>query len=171
VRLFASCVTAIVAVTACVAASDTRSLSLPDSLAQYRTWWEPAEKPVPVPTEVWTLCIAPSTKTHGPHVDRFVRVYINPAGREAFQGGPSSVFPVGTIIAKEKLTTRDAKVADGIGFMVKRLDAQFPSSGGWQFLYYPQVGTPGDVQDHCARCHHSAEQRDYVFTRHRSEPR
>jgi hypothetical protein len=97
-------------------------------------------------------------------------VYINPAGREAFQQA-SSVFPVGTIIAKEKLLTLDSKHADGIGFMVKRPDARFRSSGGWQFLYYPEVGTPRDVQDHCAQCHRNAAQRDYVFARHISGAR
>jgi hypothetical protein len=150
---------------ALLGAAERPALSVPASLAAYRSWWQPHKQPVAVPTQLWELCVAPSIKSHGPHVDRFLRLYINQIGQAAFRDGLGS-FPQGTVIAKEKLAAADSKAPEGIGMMVKHASpSSFDSTGGWQFLYYPEAGTRDQVQEHCARCHASAKGRDYVFSR------
>jgi hypothetical protein len=159
--------TALLVVTSCalLGAAERPAPSVPASLAAYRSWWQPQEQPVAVPTQLWELCVAPSIRSHGPHVDRFVRLYINPIGQAAFRDGSSS-FPEGTVIAKEKLLAADSQNPEGIGVMVKHASTSaFSSSGGWQFLYFPEAGTRAQVQEHCARCHQNADKRDYVFAR------
>jgi hypothetical protein len=142
-------------------------LGLPPALAGYREWTQLINVPYEVPLELWIRCVAPTPKDlatarakYGPHTERFIRVYSNrPAALLAENKRP---LPIGTIIAKEKLSDLAHGSPDGVAFMVKRDASRFPDSDGWEFLYFPFDGEPRATQKACASCHHAARSRDYI---------
>jgi hypothetical protein len=100
---------------------------------------------------------------HGPHTQRFIRVYANPPAAQRLQGGNPTALPVGAVIVKEKLVSATDAGPAGVAAMVKRADARFRDSGGWEFLYFPPGPDAGRTHEACAACHRVAAARDYVF--------
>jgi hypothetical protein len=147
-------------------------LDLPGALAGYRQWTPWLKTPRPIPYELAIRCTAPTPadwaeawKRHGPHTKRTIQVYANPVAG-APRSGP--LFPAGSIIAKEKFL--DAPTPEGVGFMVKRTEAEFRDTGGWEFSYYPSSAADRrSVHEACAACHRSAWQTDYVFGKYPSD--
>jgi hypothetical protein len=148
--------------------------SVPDSdvgLDAYRSWKALTPEARLVPFELAIRC-APVTaeqldtvrKSHGPHTARWIRVYANPLAATALQDERSRVFPVGAVIAKEKLRAPDDARADGVAFMIKRPKGQFVESDGWEFLYRP-AGPEKASYDGCIACHRAGATKDYVFSR------
>jgi cytochrome P460 len=139
---------------------------LPAEFANYAKWRPLLEKPHAVSLKLWMMCVMP-TEAHweterrrvGPHADRLIMVYGNPVAATGARSGAS--FPPGAVIAKEKRRS-DATSPDGVAFMVKRTDARFKDTGGWEFLYYPTAGDQRATHEQCASCHRKAA-RDYVF--------
>ena len=72
-------------------------------------------------------------------------------------------FPIGAVIAKEKLADSSDGNAEGVAFMAKRGTPQFAKTEGWEFVYYPQFGDSRRTHEHCAGCHQAAASTDYVF--------
>jgi Cytochrome P460 len=94
------------------------------------------------------------------------RVYGNPTAIKSMSPSVEQGFRVGTIIAKEKLAESPHASPDGVAFMVKRPQSDFPDTGGWQFLYFPASGDDRNAQHACASCHRAASSKDYVFGRY-----
>jgi hypothetical protein len=145
------------------------ALGVPKELAGYRGWQALLKAPRFVPLELWIRCstlppaeLAAVLKKYGPHSQRMVQVYGSQgSARASSWRGP---FPVGTIIAKDKLSSTDSRAADGVAFMVKRGgEAQFRQSGGWEFMYFPSAGDARVTHEACAECHRTAATKDYVF--------
>ena len=142
--------------------------SLPPSLADYRSWEKLLKQPQAVPLELWQLCRSPMPKdlklaaaTHGPHNQHYIQVYAN---RSALGANRNKPFPVGSILAKEKLLLPNSREPDGVAFMIKQAGSKFAGTGGWEFLYFPVSGkTKADNADSqsCAACHSGAAN-DYV---------
>jgi hypothetical protein len=139
---------------------------LPTEFANYARWRPLLDKPHAVSLKLWMMCMAPTEaqwdaerRRVGPHADRLIMVYGNPAGATAATSGEP--FPPGATIPKEKRRS-DKAAPDGVAFMVKRQDARFRDTGGWEFLYYPTAGDPRATHEQCASCHRQAA-RDYVF--------
>jgi Cytochrome P460 len=146
------------------------SLVLPSSLADYRTWSPLMTEPKPVPLALWLKCsvttkddIAAAYKAHGPHAERYVRVYANPSAMETLRHSASRTFPSGAIIAKEKLTSASDLAPNGVAFMVKRDGPAFRDTGGWEFQYYPTRGPTHQIHEACAACHRAAASKGYVL--------
>ncbi len=153
------------AVVATVAASDGVG-KLPARLAGYRSWTMTAE-PRLVPQEFTVACAPPSLfeerrKRYGPHYSRWIRVYANASAASAMQQRKLTDFPVGSIIAKEKLLDPTDSSPDGLAFMIKHGKGEFTASDGWEFLYYPSTEEAG-AYDSCVTCHRAGAKRDYVF--------
>jgi hypothetical protein len=111
-------------------------IGLPAEFASYATWRPLLEKPHAVSVKLWMMCVMPTEaqwdaerRRAGPHADRLIMVYANPAAATAARSGAS--FPAGAAIAKEKRRS-DATAPDGVAFMVKRTDARFKDTAGWQ---------------------------------------
>jgi hypothetical protein len=145
-----------------------KPLGLPDEFVSYRAWPLLLKTPHQVPLELAIRCAAPkpadwaeAMKKHGPHTQRYVRVFANPVAAAALRaGGP---LPVGSVIAKDKLVDPQDDTPEGVGLMVKRPDARLGATGGWEFLYFPAVGDRRETHEHCAACHRAATMTDYVF--------
>jgi hypothetical protein len=153
-------------------ASDVASLGLPEELARYREWSSPTKEPVAVPYRLWIQCSRPEPeqraqemRLHGPHSERTIRVYTNPAAQAELARPAPRTFPVGSVIAKDKLDAMSAlgDAPHAVAFMVKRGGTRFRDSGGWEFLLYPQSGDASSLNRACAACHRGARDGDYVF--------
>jgi hypothetical protein len=145
-------------------------LGLPDALRAYRSWTPLLSQPRQVTASMWGLCRSPTlgegrAQALGPHTTPMVMVFGTPdvaIGRGVAERQP---LPLGAMIAKEKLLTRDGP-ANGVAFMVKREPPAFRDSGGWEFLYFPGPADPAEARrthEHCAACHRAAAGSDYVF--------
>jgi len=148
----------------------TPSLGLPSELAGYRLWPAATREPIPVPLKLWVLCSRPTAeqraeayKVDGVHTERYVNVYANPAAVAILPDQVHRTFPVGSVIAKEKLLDPSDKSPDGVAFMVRRGEPRFRDSGGWEFLYFPTDGHKAEVHQACAACHRSSPTGDYVL--------
>ena len=145
------------------------AIVLPDDLAGYRSWTSPSKEPVAVPAYLWNMCVIPTAahraeamKEHGPHAARLIRVYAN-AAAAAELPRPQHRFPVGSVIAKDKLGAMSDDLPLGVAFMVKHDGPRFRDTGGWEFLFYPQSGDAKATHQACAACHRGAKRGDYVF--------
>ena len=144
------------------------AIVLPAELAGYRTWTSPTKEPVAVPAYLWNMCAIPTAehraeaaKEHGPHAARLIRVYAN-AAAAAELPREQHRFPLGSVIAKDKLGAMSDDLALGVAFMVKRDGPRFRDTGGWEFLFYPQ-DDPEATHQACAACHRGAKRGDFVF--------
>lgn len=142
-------------------------LGLPPEFAAYRDWVALLKEPEQVPIELWSRCMAPTTKDwqgarlkYGPHSERLIQVYQRtPESSEESQ----APFPIGTVMAKEKLSGAPDMPAEGVAFMVKREGWKFPESDGWEFLFFPSGRDKRETHEECAACHRVARATDYVF--------
>jgi hypothetical protein len=140
-----------------------------DEIAAYRTWTALVKDARPVPAELWRRCV-PATaadwdkarSSHGPHTQRFIRVYANPYAVDGLARKPP-MNPTGAVIVKEKLLAETDATPDGVALMVKRNDPGFRDTGGWEFLFHPADPDPQQTHQACAACHRAASARDYVM--------
>jgi hypothetical protein len=144
-------------------------VALPKDLAGYRSWMSPTAEPVAVPARLWNLCAIPgadhraeAAKEHGPHAARLVRVYANESAATELPHKDHR-FPVGSVIAKDKLGAMSDDLPLGVAFMLKSNDPRFRDSGGWEFRFYPQSGDAEATHQACAACHRGAKRGNYVF--------
>jgi hypothetical protein len=142
-------------------------VAIPSPLADYRSWKALTSTPQPIPYHLAQLCAAmapslPTAPEHGPHANRWVMVYANPAADSALANASVVRFPVGAMIAKEKRIAADAAHPEGVAFMVKHRAGEFSGSGGWEFLYYSSAGASVDYEG-CISCHRARGRKDYVF--------
>jgi len=99
---------------------------------------------------------------------KFVTVYVNRLGKPAMTEQKSPVFPVGAVIVKEKLSSRDSKSPELMTVMVKREKGYNPDAGDWEYSVIDGAGKKvveqGKIQQ-CISCHDEspARQSDHVF--------
>lgn len=141
------------------------------TLESYRSWAPLTPEATLVPYRLAIQCarvteaeVEAAQKSHGPHANRWIRVYANPLAESALKDARTTVFPVGAMIAKEKLRDPGDAHPEGVAFMIKRSQEQFPGSDGWEFLYRP-AAEPGSY-DGCIACHRAGGHKDYVFGRY-----
>ncbi len=146
---------------------------LPALLEAYRGWWSGEVHAVSIPLSMLCAALpekelarrrAEAQRAHGPHAEHYLRVYANPAARSTDRD--AKAFAVGSIIAKEKLSSSQAPKADGVAFMIKHPAGTFPSSGDWEFRYYPE--SQGSSYAGCIECHRAGASQDFVFSRLKS---
>ena len=101
-------------------------------------------------------------KSHGPHADRWVVVFANPAAAAAMQSKVGEL-PPGAIVAKEKRQKPDDTRPEGVAFMIKHRKGELAESGGWEFRYYPS-DDPHPSYRRCIDCHRAGASTDYVFS-------
>jgi hypothetical protein len=151
------------------AASAVDVVVLPRSLAEYTTWQRLTPDGYAIPPQLAVLCTSPapaaspkSVEVYGPHANTFVRVFANPLAAGAFDS--RRVFPEGSILVKEKVRDVQSGIPSAHGVMIKRGKGFSPSTGDWEFLFYPSQR--GASFTNCSNCHQSA-QHDFVFGSYR----
>ena len=144
---------------------------LPAPLAAYRSWQAGRVHAVSPPLSI--LCVAlpeeelvrrraEAARAHGPHAERYLRVYANPRAAAAAREPGDQPFPAGSIIAKEKLAG-PAATPEAVAFMIKEPPGTSPESGDWTFRFFPEPASASYTG--CVECHRGGASRDYVFSR------
>jgi hypothetical protein len=100
---------------------------------------------------------------HGPHTERYIRVYANPPAAKGMAQAKGVALPSGSIIAKENLPVSPGAPADGVGFMIRHALPAFAATDGWEFVYAPSSGDRQETHQACAACHRSAPGHTYIF--------
>ena len=108
--------------------------------------------------------------THG---QRFVNNYVNEAGKSYNSLKKGSVFPLGTVLAKDSITvTDDGKQFMGAMFVMEKLAAgRNPETADWRYimvlpdgtLYGDTMGDDPKQMRYCHTCHKVKSDQDYVF--------
>lgn len=136
------------------------------SLAKYRQWTLVNEIPQKMdPVSAESCAIIPGRDKSSPHFDKYVSVFVNPAGREAMMGKRGSKFPVGSMIVKEKHGSFDSKKPEMLTAMIKRESGYNPQLGDWEFLVLDggaiAILERGKLE-RCSGCHMVYQHSDFV---------
>jgi len=139
-------------------------------IRKYKGWTKINSKPFQMQPQAAAACAAPmpSQSPRSPHMMKYVTVYVNDLGKKAMTTQKSPIFPVGSIILKEKLSKPDSKHPELMTVMVKREKDFNPGCGDWEFMVFSGDGklvTARGKIESCANCHQTlpALSSDYVF--------
>lgn len=151
-------------------------------LAKYRTWTLVNPEPVMMDRVASQLCSMPPQGTRvirapdpnrnkyrygpaDPHLNKFLSVYVNETGREAMMTQRSPEFPQGSLIVKEKLSTKESQTPELLTAMLKREKGYNPGNGDWEYMLLDGAATEiverGRMSS-CSVCHAAYSSTDYV---------
>jgi hypothetical protein len=140
--------------------------SLKAELSRYKTWTRVNPEPVLMDRFVAADCAAPGFTRAGPHLEKWILVYVNEVARSAMMSERYPKFPPGSIIVKEKLSvTKPGALPELLTIMVKRNAGYDVGNGNWDYLVangeLSRVERPANVKS-CQACHLSHKETDYV---------
>jgi len=138
-------------------------------IRDYRKMFRVNEKPVDMVEETKMMC-APPSLAYGPHYDPGVVYYINEIARQGLKTySDNKLFPVGSIIVKEK---QERKTEDSVQIItVMRKVRSGRSEDSWEYkMYDTKKWAEIDVSKQranpssrtCIECHRRYESNDYV---------
>jgi len=139
-------------------------------IAGYRRWTQVNPQPKVVASRIAIQCSLPtaaqvSMEENNPHRDKFVVVYVNDIGKTAMMEQKLPVFPEGSVIVKEKLTTKDSTSPELLTVMRKREPGYDPRNGNWEYTVFDGQGqtvrASGKLEK-CQACHLSEKATDYI---------
>src|SRR5258706_15193183 len=146
-------------------AGDRLSVS---QVRDYRKMFRVNEKPMDMAEQTKVLCSAPTT-IYGPHYDPGVVYYINQIARQSLGTySANRLFPVGSIIVKEKQERRTEDSVQIITVMKKVKSGNAEDS--WEYKMYDtkkwteiDASDPRTVVGHktCINCHRRYEKKNY----------
>jgi hypothetical protein len=145
-------------------------LSGSEIIRGYNQWTRVNPVPDVFASQIAIQCAAPSLdqkkmEAASPHRDKYVTVYVNELGKHAMMQEKFPHFPEGSIIVKEKLTTKESTMPELLTVMIKRETGYNPGSGDWEFMALD--GTAKEVRargrlEKCQACHELNKTTDYV---------
>ena len=140
-------------------------------VAGYKGWGRVNPEPAVFHSRIATQCALPTAEQRrleyekNPHRDKFVTVYVNDAGRRAMLEELRPRFPAGSLVVKEKLTTRDSSEPELLTAMLKREAGYDPEGGDWEYLVLDgqgkEVKARGKLES-CRACHQADAGTDFV---------
>lgn len=141
----------------------------------YRGWTRVNPTPMLMDALTSALCARssvppPDASTAGvgvqnPHRNKYITVYVNELGKHAMMSEASPKFPEGSIIVKEKLSSRESTEPELLTVMWKREKGFNPESGDWEYLIFNGEGTAVSERgrlESCQACHAMHQATDYV---------
>ena len=138
-----------------------------NNLKNYRAWTKVNPKPALFGGTARFLCLMPSRYFDpSEHKGKFITVYVNEIGKSAMMTQKQPVFPVGTVIVKQKMKTEDPKTTEISTVMVKRGAGYNPGNGDWEYAVIDAgvTKTTGEGKiEHCQKCHMTVSNTDFVF--------
>lgn len=164
---------AIVLASLCASAAKKPAAAIPKELSAYTSWKRVNPKPLRLPDPTALLCRLPDPSEINPHRQYWFTVYVNPKGDKAMQKPKSPVFPVGTMVVKEKLREKTSTEPELRTVMIKRERGFDKKAGDWEYLVIDDQGevTRGKKETgHCRSCHEGAKSNDYVFRTYLPKP-
>jgi hypothetical protein len=139
----------------------------------YKNWTKVNSVPQLMPERVAAACAMVITSggvvvdgRDNPHRGKYFTVYVNDVGRTAMLNQEHPKFPEGSIIVKEKLTTKDSPTPELLTVMIKQQKGFNPESGDWEYMVLDGTGAKmegrGNLQN-CQACHIANQKSDYIF--------
>lgn len=140
-----------------------------NEIRNYRKMRRVNQKPIDMVESTKMMC-APPMMMLGPHYDPGVVYYINDIARKGLRSFPETkLFPVGSIIVKEKQETKTEDSVQIITVMKKVLSGRDESS--WKYAMYDAKkwtevdftkATTASYNKSCIECHVRYKDNDYV---------
>lgn len=140
-----------------------------NEIRDYRNMLRVNKEPVDMVEETKAMC-APPSSLYGPHYNPGVVYYINEIARQGITTySDEKMFPVGSIIVKEKQERRTEDSVQIITVMKKLHSSR--SDVSWEYkMYDTKKWTEIDVPNHtsgslsrtCIECHRRYKENDYV---------
>jgi hypothetical protein len=144
-----------------------KAISGVDRFKGYKRWTR--VNPKPIYLEPLTATPSQAQKEfdrQNPHTQKFFTVYVNGIGKKAMLEEVTPAFPVGSIIVKEKLPTRDSKEPELLTAMLKREKGYDTPNGDWEYLVLngtaSKIDSSGKLAN-CQSCHASQKSTGFVF--------
>jgi hypothetical protein len=107
-----------------------------------------------------------------PHRNKYFTVYVNEVGREAMLNQKNPKFPEGSVIVKEKLSTKNSQAPELLTVMIKQKKGFNRANGDWEYMVVDGTGTKlegrGNLEN-CQACHIDNQKTDYVFRTYLSD--
>src|SRR6478609_413454 len=148
-------------------------LDIQTILDSYRTFAAQTPEPVSASGYIFNLCRMPTLREteflNSIHGDgRYLQDWANPLAAQVLVSGAPSMFPVGSVIVKEKYAGPTTVKPDlvAIGMMIKRSPGFNSAHGDWDYAYYePALGIvqTAEQSTYCANCHAGAAATDFVY--------
>lgn len=141
-----------------------------DEVKDYKNWTKINDKPQFMASRVAMMCARPTQKqiedeAKNPHLEKYLNVYINSLGKDEMLTKKSPKFPVGTVIVKEKLSSKDSTSPELLTVMIKREKGFNAQVGDWEFLTLngaaTEVTAKGKLES-CQMCHINYDKNDYI---------
>jgi len=121
--------------------------------SDYRKWI--LVNPVPELMELAAAidCVRiPGRDESSPHLNKYISVYVNETGRDAMMTQRTPRFPPGSLIVKEKLSSKTSTEPEILTAMVKHEQGYNPESGDWEYLVLNGNASAILEQGKLARC-------------------
>ena len=132
-------------------------------LSKYKNWTLVNQEPFLMDARTAALCAA--VQQQNPHSNKYISVYVNGEGRESMLTRLEPSFPVGSMIIKEKLRSKDSTTPELLTAMIKREKGYYPEGGDWEYLLLDGAASKiiqrGKL-DQCNSCHTMYKNRDFV---------
>jgi hypothetical protein len=135
-------------------------------LAKYKKWT--LVNPTPElmePLPAISCGLIPGRREGSPHLHKYVSVFVNSVGKEAMMKMARPMYPVGSMIVKEKLASADSTKPELLTAMIKREAGYNPESGDWEYLVLD--GAASEIVERgkltrCSGCHQAYKHRDFI---------
>lgn len=145
------------------------------AVSNYRNWTLANAEPHYVDARPAAACApanfensksAAPSRSENPHAGKWIRVFVNEVGRVPLLEQKVPVFPVGSVIVKEKLPQKDSENPELLTVMIKRAAGFDAKNGDWE--YYALNGTATQTYSsgklaNCQACHIPQKENGYVF--------
>ncbi len=136
-------------------------------VGEHRKWTRVNPTPARIAALNAALCVAPPyAGLPSPHSDKYLTVYVNDIGKNAMLWQRHPMFPVGSVIIKEKNPRADGSAAELMTMMVKREKGFNPPGGDWEYAVVDGKAAFVQAQGRlatCQRCHLYQRGQDYIF--------
>lgn len=137
------------------------------------SWIQVNAKPYRISPIVATDCRAPMPvdfefeRKRNPHAASYITVYVNKVGRDAMFAKEVQRFPEGSIIVKEKISTKLEGSRPLLYTLMKKREPGYnPKVGDWEFSVVgpdgKQLQASGKLEN-CESCHKHKSASDFVF--------
>jgi hypothetical protein len=114
------------------------------------------------------LCKRPNYIPHSPHGQHWIHVFVSSIGTNAMATG-RGVYPVGTIILKQKFQDAAGEKTEFYTGMRKRENGYNPEMGDWEFFMLNSSGNTVTARgriESCMDCHAKYPTTDFVSRRY-----
>ncbi|HWC58120.1 MAG TPA: cytochrome P460 family protein [Verrucomicrobiae bacterium] len=130
------------------------------------------DQPRSMQPQVAAAC-APGVIRQGPHdLAKCYHIYISKQGLDVLKNG-KGIYPVGTVVLKEKFSDPSATNTELFTAMVKRDKGFNPASGDWEYFVLSgdakKIEQRGKIES-CMNCHDAYESTDFVTRDYMKNP-